>query len=84
MNIEFITRYPQMIQRWYIAILLYLLLVCIIMALRPKMLFLENKTYKKWSLYQSRDCSIFSIAILFPIMAFISFYLSALYIVIIS
>lgn len=72
-----------MVSRWYLAMLLYLILVCLILALRPSMLF-DNRDYKKWSAKTTKEHSIFSIAILFPILAIVSFYLASWYIVIVS
>jgi len=69
--------------RWYIAILLYLIVVCLILALRPTMLFKEDKDYKRWSVHRSSENSIFSIMFLFPMIAILSYYLSALYFVIV-
>jgi hypothetical protein len=72
-----------MVRRWYLAILIYLILVCLILALRPNMLF-DERQYKKWGVKTSKEYSIFSIAILFPVLAFVSFYLASWYIVILS
>lgn len=69
--------------RWYIAILLYLIIVCLLLALRPAMLFKEDKDYKRWSVHRSSDNSIFSIMFLFPVIAIVCYYLAALYFVIV-
>jgi len=72
-----------MVSRWYLAILIYLLLVCLILALRPNMFF-EGRQYKKWGAKTNQEYSIFSIAIMFPVLAFLSFYLASWYIIIMS
>lgn len=63
--------------RWYIALLFYLIAVCILLALRPAMMFQPNKHYRRWSVRRSPETSVFSVAIVFPILAFLSYYLSA-------
>lgn len=67
--------------RWYIAILLYLIVVCLLLALRPSMMFKPDKDYRQWSVRRDADHSIFSIAIVFPVLAIVCYYLSALYFV---
>jgi hypothetical protein len=67
--------------RWYIAILFYLILVCILLALRPAMLFQPDKTYRRWGMKRSADHSLFSIAFLFPLLAVLSYYLAAFYMI---
>jgi hypothetical protein len=64
--------------RWYIAVLIYLIVVSLLLAFRPKMLFLENKDYRTWGMNPDADQSIFSVMFLFPIIAFVSYYLAAL------
>lgn len=70
--------------RWYIAILLYLILVCLLLAFRPNMLFQPDKDYKRWSVHRSETTSIFSIMFAFPVLAILSYYLSALFFVIVG
>ena len=70
--------------RWYIAVLLYLIVVCLILALRPRMLFKDDKDYKRWAVHRSEDNSIFSIMIAFPVIAIVCYYLAALYFVIVA
>lgn len=69
--------------RWYIAVLIYLIAVCLLLALRPAMLFKADKDYKRWSVHRTPDNSIFSIMIVFPVLAILSYYLSVLYFVIV-
>lgn len=69
--------------RWYIAILLYLIIVCLLLALRPAMMFKPDKDYRRWSMRRDADHSIFSVAIIFPLLAIVCYYISALYFVLI-
>ncbi len=64
--------------RWYIAVLLYLILISLLLAFRPKMLFLENKDYRRWGMNRDEQ-SIFSVMFLFPLVAFLSYYLTAMF-----
>jgi hypothetical protein len=63
--------------RWYIAVLIYLIFVCLLLAFRPKMLFQENKDYRRWGMARDDEHSLFSVMFLFPLLAFLSYYLAA-------
>jgi len=69
--------------RWHLAILLYLIIICLLLAVRPSMMFV-GKQYKTFGISNSENQSIFSIMVIFPVIAFLSYFLSAWYILIIT
>ena len=66
------------LHRWFFAILLYIVLVLLILAIRPAFMFNNQGQLKQWSATQGPDTTIFGAQIVFPILAFLCYYLTVL------
>jgi hypothetical protein len=66
------------LHRWFFAIVLYIIIVLAILAIRPAFMFNEQGQLKEWSLTQSANTTIFGAQIVFPILAFLCYYLTVL------
>lgn len=63
-----------MVRRWFIAVLLYLLLVVVIVLAKPAMFFTDRDEIKEWRVHSNVKNSIFSIKFIFPVMAIVCYY----------
>lgn len=66
------------LHRWFFAILLYLVLVLILMAVRPRFMFNEEGQLKEWSTESGPNKTIFGAQVVFPTLAFLCYYLTVL------
>jgi hypothetical protein len=64
------------LHRWFFAILLYIILALLIIAVRPAFMFTEQGHLKDWSLTASPNSTIFGAQIIFPILAFLCYYIT--------
>lgn len=64
------------LHRWFFAILLYMVLVLLILAIRPAFMFNSQGQLKDWSVSQGPNTTIFGAQIVFPILAFLCYYLT--------
>lgn len=66
------------LHRWFFAIVLYIILVLAILAIRPALMFNDQGQLKDWSLTQGPNSTIFGAQIVFPVLAFLCYYLTVL------
>jgi hypothetical protein len=66
------------LSRWQIAVFLYLVMVAVILAIRPALMFDMEQNPKAWGLDMERGVSVFSPMFVFPILALICYYIAAL------
>ena len=55
--------------RWFIAIVVYLLIISVIVYFKPSMMFESNGNIKRWGTCTDGKYSVFSPEILFPFIA---------------
>ncbi len=63
--------------RWLFSIIIYIVIVAIIVYFKPPLMFDAEGNPKKWGLENNETESMFSPMILFPLLAIISYYISA-------
>lgn len=63
------------IQRWQIALIIYITVISLIIYLKPSMMFTMDGKVKMWSTQQTDETSLFSPIIVFPVLALLSYYL---------
>ena len=66
------------VQRWHIALVLYLILVLVLLALRPSVMFDANGNPKSFGLANDETTSTMAPAFVFPILAILVFYAAAI------
>lgn len=65
----------MIINRWQLAILLYVMFISILLLIKPALMFTADGNIKQWSTENTESSSIFSPMIVFPILGFLSYYL---------
>lgn len=63
------------INRWIIAIVLYLIITSIIVLVKPSLMFTMDGNVKEWSSENTDKKSVFSPMIIFPMLAILCYYL---------
>jgi hypothetical protein len=63
------------LNRWIIAILVYILVTILLIFVKPSMMFTQDGNVKQWSIENTETTSIFSPMIVFPILSILSYYL---------
>jgi hypothetical protein len=63
------------INRWIIAIVLYLIVTSIIVLVKPSLMFTMDGNVKEWSSENTDRKSVFSPMIVFPMLAILCYYL---------
>lgn len=63
------------INRWIIAIVLYLIITSIIILVKPSLMFTMDGNVKEWSSENTDKKSVFSPMIVFPMLAILCYYL---------
>jgi len=63
------------INRWIIAIVLYLIITSIIVLVKPSLMFTMDGNVKEWSSENTDKKSVFSPMIVFPMLAILCYYL---------
>jgi hypothetical protein len=63
------------INRWIIAIVLYLIITSIIILVKPSLMFTMDGNVKEWSSENTDRKSVFSPMIVFPMLAILCYYL---------
>lgn len=63
------------INRWIIAIVLYLIITFIIVLVKPSLMFTMDGNVKEWSSENTDKKSVFSPMIVFPMLAILCYYL---------
>lgn len=64
------------LNRWQIAITLYLVIIGILLIIRPAMMFSKDESPKIWGIETSDKVSIFSPMIVFPVLAILCYYIA--------
>ena len=64
------------LNRWQIALTLYLIIIGILLIIKPAMMFSKDETPKMWGLGTSEQISVFSPMIVFPVLAILSYYIA--------
>jgi hypothetical protein len=62
--------------KWFVALILYGLLVLLLLWIRPSMMFDANGHIKDFGTSTSATESVFSIKIMFPLIAIVSYYVA--------
>jgi len=65
----------MLINRWQIAITVYLLIALVLIYFKPAMMFTPEGDVKHWSSENTETTSVFSLVIVFPILALLCYYL---------
>ena len=63
------------VNRWQVAIIVYIILVGLIIIVKPAMMFTADGRVKYWSSQNTEESSAFSQMIVFPILAVLCYYL---------
>ena len=69
----------KLIPQWFVASLLYLIIVAIIFLAKPALLFNTDGSLKKFSTGFVDGNSVFAISIAFPLIAFICYIFASLF-----
>lgn len=67
-----------MLARWQFAIVIYLLIVFILLAIKPAFLFTANGEIKEWGIGTDAGKSVFGLQMLIPFIAIVCYYLVVL------
>lgn len=62
--------------RWQLALFLYLLIIGILLITKPPFLFTADNQLKHWDIENTSETSILAPAIVFPLLALLCYYLS--------
>lgn len=65
----------MIVNRWQLALVLYALFICLILLIKPALMFTADGNIKQWSTENTEVSSIFSPMIVFPMLGFLSYYL---------
>lgn len=60
---------------WQIALIVYFIMIGILIALKPSLMFTAEGTIKTWSSQNTETTSLFSPMVVFPLLALLSYYL---------
>ena len=63
------------INRWQIAIVLYIVVIAILVILKPSMMFTAEEEPKVWGIETNETTSIFSPMIVFPLLSIVAYYI---------
>jgi len=63
------------INRWQIAIILYILIIALLVYLKPALMFTADGNIKIWGSQNTNTTSVFSPMIMFPLLGFLCYYL---------
>ena len=66
------------VNRWQVAIVIYIMLVGLVLLIKPAMMFTAVGRVKYWSSQNTEESSVFSPMIVFPILAVLCYYLGVL------
>jgi hypothetical protein len=69
----------KLIPQWFVALILYLIIVVIIFLAKPALLFNKDGTFKKFSTGFVEGNSVFAISIAFPVIAFVCYIFASLF-----
>lgn len=64
-----------MINRWQIALILYLVIIALLLITKPAMMFTPEDRPKQWGADTSDETSIFSPMFVFPLLGILSYYI---------
>jgi hypothetical protein len=63
------------VQRWKLAILMYLLIVVVLLIFKPSMFFGDHMKIKEWHVQTTSNSSIFSAKFVLPLLGVVSYYI---------
>jgi hypothetical protein len=66
------------VARWHIALFIYAAMIATLLIARPSVMFTADGQPKRWSAELSDTTTPFSVMIVFPVLAFLSFYIACL------
>lgn len=62
--------------RWQIALFLYLLIITLILLFKPPIFFTSDNQLKHWDIENTPETSVLAPAIVFPLLALICYYIA--------